>query len=84
MFETAEEIFTRDQDDDTEKIFNIIHFNDVYNIESNDIEPVGGASRFVTAIEHLIEENSNTIVFFSGDALSPSMSNLLKFNLILT
>ena len=51
--------------------FNIIHFNDVYNIESRDCEPVGGASRFVVALESLIAK-APTIVLFSGDAIMPS------------
>ena len=54
--------------------FNIIHFNDVYNIESRDAEPVGGASRFVTALESLIAK-APTIVLFSGDAIMPSSGN---------
>lgn len=55
---------------------NIIHFNDVYNIEPNTQEPVGGASRFITAIEHLMSK-APTLVLFSGDALSPSNISML-------
>ena len=55
------------------KRLNIIHFNDVYNIESRDVEPIGGAARFITAIEDLISQNP-TLVLFSGDAISPSSS----------
>lgn len=55
----------------------IIHFNDVYNIESRRQEPCGGASRFINILNNLI--NENTLVFFSGDAFSPSnLSNLFK------
>jgi 5'-nucleotidase len=53
------------------KEFFILHFNDVYNIESNSQEPVGGAARFITVLENLISQKP-TLVFFSGDALSPS------------
>ncbi len=56
------------------KKLNIIHFNDVYNIESRDVEPVGGSARFITAIEDLIKHNEPTLVLFSGDAISPSSS----------
>jgi hypothetical protein len=28
----------------------ILHFNDVYNVESREVEPVGGAARFVILI----------------------------------
>eukprot|EP00959_Pyramimonas_sp_CCMP1952_P000670 13081-Pyramimonas_sp.AAC.1 len=32
------------------KSFSILHFNDVYNIEHRDVEPVGGAARFVAKV----------------------------------
>lgn len=57
-----------------DKCISIIHFNDVYNIESNNQEPVGGAARFITALETLISMKPS-LVFFSGDALSPSKLN---------
>lgn len=51
----------------------IIHFNDVYNIESGDIEPKAGAPRFIHAVEELIKSDPvSTLVLFSGDAISPS------------
>ena len=28
-----------------EDTISIVHFNDVYNVESRDVEPVGGAAR---------------------------------------
>jgi len=55
------------------KTFRILHFNDVYNIEANNQEPVGGAARFINVLESLISQKP-TLVFFSGDALSPSES----------
>lgn len=64
------------------KLVNIVHFNDVYNIESRNIEPVGGAARFVTVIDSIIHkcnrqgEEENTIVLFSGDAFNPSLRNI--------
>jgi len=54
------------------KSLTIIHFNDVYNIEPRDNEPVGGAARFKTKIKELASKNP--LVLFSGDALSPSQS----------
>jgi len=54
----------------------IIHFNDVYNIESRSQEPVGGAARFMTAVSQLA--SSNPLVLFSGDAFNPSISMLLS------
>ena len=50
----------------------ILHFNDVYNVEPKDREPVGGAARFATIIKSFLPENP--LVFFSGDALNPSIS----------
>lgn len=50
----------------------ILHFNDVYNIEPRDKEPVGGAARFahkLAGFKHL-----KPFTVFSGDALNPSMS----------
>ena len=49
----------------------IIHFNDVYNIEPRDQEPVGGASRFVTKVNDFSAENP--LILFSGDCLNPSL-----------
>jgi len=49
----------------------IIHFNDVYNIESGIQEPVGGAARFKTAVRRLSDRDP--LVLFSGDALNPSL-----------
>ena len=77
-----ERIYTNeDQEEDAKYIkkFSFIHFNDVYNIESRIQEPVGGASRFVTAVQDLLKSNPSTIVFFSGDAFNPSMRKKLLF-----
>jgi hypothetical protein len=80
-----ERIYTNDyvngEEDDLKiiKKFSFIHFNDVYNIESRVQEPVGGASRFVTAVQDLLKSNPSTIVFFSGDAFNPSMRKLECF-----
>lgn len=49
----------------------LLHFNDVYNVESRQQEPVGGAARFCTAIKSF--SHLNPIVLFSGDCFSPSM-----------
>ena len=53
----------------------IIHFNDVYNIEARDQEPVGGAARFVTKVKEYA--NEDPLVLFSGDCLNPSLSKSL-------
>ncbi|KAL7677863.1 hypothetical protein ACOME3_004096 [Neoechinorhynchus agilis] len=59
-----------DQDEPT---LNIIHFNDVYNIEqSTDPDQLGGAPLFVALLDHLREKHKGSITIFSGDILSPS------------
>ena len=40
---------------------------------SSEVEPVGGAARFVHLVKKLREENKNTLVLFSGDIFSPSI-----------
>ncbi|KAL5272062.1 hypothetical protein ACHWQZ_G000314 [Mnemiopsis leidyi] len=65
------------QQDDT-RVVKIIHFNDVYNIEAREQEPVGGASRFVQKISDILAEE-DMLVIFSGDAFNPSpMSTMFK------
>lgn len=54
----------------------ILHFNDVYNIEEKEKEPVGGAARFKTKLSSL--QHLNPLVLFSGDALNPSNSEFLN------
>lgn len=51
----------------------IIHYNDVYNISEGTREPLGGAARFITALQQTIREHDAPyIVIFSGDAFSPA------------
>jgi 5'-nucleotidase len=75
----TEKIFINNNIINDEKKLNIIHFNDVYNIENGNEEPVGGAARFLTAIERLIQQEPS-IVLFSGDAISPSNSKNKTIN----
>lgn len=56
----------------------ILHYNDIYNIDANSsVEPVGGASRFSTAVKSF--SHLNPLILFSGDAFSPSMCKLFTF-----
>ncbi|KZR97706.1 Uncharacterized protein APZ42_007268 [Daphnia magna] len=55
-----------------EKTLTILHFNDVYNIESVDKEPVGGAARFSTALKSF--SHLHPLILFSGDVFAPSFS----------
>ncbi|CAH8581447.1 unnamed protein product [Dicrocoelium dendriticum] len=58
---------------------NILHFNDVYNVEGQNVEPVAGAARFRTALMAHGAGEDSCIVLFSGDALSPSIiSNITQ------
>lgn len=59
------------------KILNIIHFNDVYEIGARAKDPVGGVTRFATAIKN--HSNLHPMVLFSGDVFNPSvMSTITK------
>ena len=50
----------------------ILHFNDVYNVESREVEPVGGAARWVAFVSSFVAALSlamNKFTRFAG--LSP-------------
>ncbi|XP_053205189.1 trifunctional nucleotide phosphoesterase protein YfkN-like [Panonychus citri] len=53
----------------------INHFNDVYNIDEHNVEPIGGAARFKSALQSF--KTKSTLTLFSGDCLGPSL--LSKF-----
>lgn len=55
----------------------ILHFNDVYNIEPREKEPVGGAARFATKLASF--KHLNPLIVFSGDCLNPSTSECTGF-----
>ncbi len=53
----------------------ILHFNDVYEVEPRTREPVGGVARFIGKLKTYPE----ACVLFSGDSLAPSlMSTVTK------
>lgn len=53
----------------------ILHFNDVYEVEARAREPVGGVARFISRLR----QHPEAIILFSGDALAPSlMSTVTK------
>ncbi|GMH75889.1 hypothetical protein TL16_g06902 [Triparma laevis f. inornata] len=62
----------------------IVHFNDVYDIEGRSQSPQGGAARFVSKVKEIYEEvesasGTQPLVLFSGDAFNPSlMSTITK------
>ncbi|KAK4690858.1 hypothetical protein P7C71_g6026, partial [Lecanoromycetidae sp. Uapishka_2] len=58
----------------------ILHFNDVYHIESGSAEPIGGIARFQTVSNHYRSDpkfanQSKLITLFSGDAFNPSLES---------
>ncbi|KAL8911397.1 MAG: hypothetical protein Q9171_003444 [Xanthocarpia ochracea] len=58
----------------------LLHFNDVYHIESGSAEPVGGIARFQTlrnfyADDARFKHQSELITLFSGDAYNPSLES---------
>ena len=50
----------------------LIHYNDVYNVEPRETEPVGGAARFATAVKTYAD--LEPLVLFSGDIFAPGIS----------
>lgn len=57
----------------------ILHFNDVYDIQPDTREPVGGFARFRTVLERYNEKvggGSTTLTLFSGDAFNPSLESI--------
>ena len=50
----------------------LLHFSDICNSEAREVEPVGGAARFLTAVKE--QQESNPLILFSGNVFSPSMS----------
>ncbi|KAL4778974.1 hypothetical protein BJX76DRAFT_352183 [Aspergillus varians] len=58
----------------------LIHYNDVYHVEPGSAEPVGGAPRFQSVINHYRSHSSfngqpTPLTFFSGDAFNPSIES---------
>ena len=64
-----------------DKKLTILHFNDVYNIEEQKMEPAGGAARMAHYVKS--QKEDNPMVLFSGDALSPSLSKSFSKLLVL-
>ncbi|KAG6940961.1 hypothetical protein G0U57_011445 [Chelydra serpentina] len=63
--------------DESQSDLVILHFNDVYEVESRQEEPVGGAARFAAAIKKF--SSLNPLIIFSGDCLNPStLSSITK------
>ncbi|KAJ5779880.1 hypothetical protein N7457_007600 [Penicillium paradoxum] len=60
----------------------LIHFNDVYHVDSGSAEPVGGVARFQSLINHYRSHpqfvgQPDVLTFFSGDAFNPSIESTI-------
>jgi 5'-nucleotidase len=53
----------------------ILHLNDVYRIQANPENLMGGLARVATLVKKIEAENENTYFFFGGDTLSPSLES---------
>ncbi|KAK5954367.1 hypothetical protein OHC33_004089 [Knufia fluminis] len=58
----------------------ILHYNDVYHVDSSSAEPAGGIARFQTVVnEYRNSDKFNgqpkLLTFFSGDAFNPSLES---------
>ncbi|KAI0473198.1 Metallo-dependent phosphatase [Xylariaceae sp. FL0804] len=58
----------------------ILHYNDVYHVDSSSAEPVGGAARFMTLVNHYRDDaqfrgQPHLLTLFSGDAFNPSLES---------
>ena len=47
----------------------LLHFNDVYEVQSRVREPIGGVARFIEKLR----QYPDAVTLFSGDALAPSL-----------
>ena len=57
------------------KPLEILHFNDVYEVEERQREPIGGVARFIGEVK----KYPDACLLFSGDSLAPSlMSTVTK------
>ncbi|KAJ5769638.1 hypothetical protein N7520_004197 [Penicillium odoratum] len=58
----------------------LIHYNDVYHVESGSAEPIGGVARFQSLMNYYREDprftgQSDILTLFSGDAFNPSLES---------
>lgn len=58
----------------------LIHYNDVYHIDSSSSEPVGGVARFVSMCKEYrdgqqFKGQPDVVTLFSGDVFNPSLES---------
>lgn len=62
------------------RVVTVLHFTDVYNLESGTVEPVGGAARLATAVRTERERATRLgraapLLAFGGDVFAPSLAS---------
>jgi len=72
--------FSSGQDVNTPPDLRIIHYNDVYHLDSSSAEPVGGIGRFVSVCREYREAERfqgqpELVTLFSGDVFNPSLES---------
>lgn len=77
---TAEEVITFGQRALSPPDLRLIHYNDVYHLDSSSAEPVGGIARFMTVCKEYQEgdrfqDQPACLTLFSGDAFNPSLES---------
>ncbi|KAJ4385659.1 hypothetical protein N0V93_010088 [Gnomoniopsis smithogilvyi] len=77
---TAEEVFTYGTRSSTPPDLRLIHYNDVYHLDSSSAEPVGGIARFMTVAKEYqdgeqFKDQPECLTLFSGDAFNPSLES---------
>lgn len=58
----------------------LLHYNDVYHLDSSSAEPTGGIARFISAVNQYRSDErfrgqSDLLTLFSGDAFNPSLES---------
>lgn len=77
---TAQEVITYGSPSSTSPDVRLIHYNDVYHLDSSSAEPVGGIARFVTVVKEYqqgdrFKDQPGCLTLFSGDAFNPSLES---------
>ncbi|CAN8101747.1 unnamed protein product [Discula destructiva] len=77
---TADEVYTYGAPSSTPPDLRLIHYNDVYHLDSSSAEPVGGIARFATVVKEYQDgprfaSQPACLTLFSGDAFNPSLES---------
>lgn len=77
---TAQEVITYGNPSSTPPDVRLLHYNDVYHLDSSSAEPVGGIARFVTVVKEYqqgdrFKGQPACLTLFSGDAFNPSLES---------